>query len=312
MSFFSRGALVAATVLAVVEVAPANTFVDVFILAGQSNANGYGFANQLPSNLSGVQTDVALRWYDVPYQQTTGLYRTDPSGDKWGSLSPNLRPNKGTYLVGPDISMGRTLADHLDNEVAILKVASDGTGLAAAWNPIGTGGTDYMFKYLAGEIKSAFDALAALDKTPVFKAMFWVQGETDSDSLAAANAYETNLRNLISAIRAETGEANLPFILSEVRNYGQDYRAQVVNAQVAVSTGPSRLPYTYMVDTDALSYYASTPYHYDTNGQVALGNDLANMYLANLPEPTSAVLVVAGAVALCRRRRQPVPDAAQQ
>src|SRR5512139_1017353 len=114
--------------------------VRVFLVAGQSNAVGCGSdAGLLPPELYAPQPDV-LFWFE---EGSWGSVH-DPArrirSDGWVPLQFQSDPVYGTFGsvvngFGPEIKLGRVLADSLAADVAVLKFAINATSLATDWDP---------------------------------------------------------------------------------------------------------------------------------------------------------------------------------
>jgi len=190
------------------ETSLATTPVKVFLLGGQSNMDGRASQGGLPAALQNPQFDVLL------YTRTG----TPGIGGTLTFLQPgSFRTDGSGNLFGPEVTLGRTLADALPGEnFALIKHALGGTDLENDWDP-STGPTYAAFK---NTVADGLTALAAAGHTTEIAGMLWLQGERDvvvSD--AFANAYEANLTAFIGDVRNEYGEAfaaaALPFVIPE-------------------------------------------------------------------------------------------------
>jgi hypothetical protein len=141
-------------------------------------------------------------------------------------------------------------------------------------------------------------------KSPEIAGMIWMQGETDAQNIATANAYEVNLKNLITHVRSDFDSPNMRFVLGRITTFYDSKpaggNATVRSSQVSVGCD---FPNTAWIDTDDLQWAYDA--HYGTQGQIELGIRFANAMVA--PEPSSWVLVGSGlfmaAGYLCRKRR---------
>ncbi|MFW5841288.1 MAG: sialate O-acetylesterase, partial [Planctomycetota bacterium] len=142
-----------------------------------------------------------------------------------------------------------------------------------SWHPSVPG---QMYADLVVKLDATLTDIRANGDTPVIRAMFWMQGEQDAKAsnihagLApppqpeAANNYDVYLKDLIAAVRGETGAANLPIIIGETTlgddpditypisdyntPYGEmDYTPIIQAKQAAVAAGD---PWAVLVDTD--------------------------------------------------------------
>src|SRR5262249_11243966 len=184
----------------------------VLVLAGQSNAVGYGAdASLLPPELYAPQTDVRF-WYDVGI---TILGTPGPRIDSGNQFVPLQFQSNALIFggvahgFGPEIKLGRVLADALPTDIAIVKFAIGGSSLAVDWDPATPGS---YYDQMTDDVTLALAALGAMGDTGRVRGFFWMQGEADSQNLAQATAYEANLTNLIQRVRTDLGDPMLPFV----------------------------------------------------------------------------------------------------
>ena len=249
--------------------AAAATVAHLLIVAGQSNAVGYGAnANQLPANLFKVQRD-------IPYQYNiSGLPpTTDFTGLRWlpGTSGASVFPK----FCGPEMSLARAIADAAPGtQFVVVKVAYNGTSLAYDWDPLRPGS---LYFTLTQAVSDAQADLSARGMTSVVDGMFWMQGESDAISLDSANAYQANLTAFIADCRAAFNAPQMPFVLGRINQVaGWAYGPTVRAAEVAVADAD---PLADWVDTDALPLFVDNV-HYTGTGEVTLGNEMATAYLA--------------------------------
>ncbi|MEM9346888.1 MAG: sialate O-acetylesterase [Planctomycetota bacterium] len=252
----------------------------VFLLGGQSNMDGRGATSGLPPALQGSQTDVLL------YED--------------GSLG-SLQPNGAQF--GPEITFGRALADaNPSDSFVLIKYAVGGTDLHGDWDP--SGGLEY--NAFASTVTNGLAALADAGHSYEIAGMLWTQGENDARD-GEAGAYEANLANFIASIRGSYG-ADLPFFLSRLSS-GQtdlpiDQLALVRTAQDNVAAADAS---AFLIDTESFSL-KNDELHFDSDGQIALGEAFAEAYLNSIPEPSSLALLGIGGVFLAGRRKNQVAE----
>ena len=256
---------------------------DLYILAGQSNMDGYAYASGLPPSLAVGQEDVALYW----------------SGNRaWTALQPaTYAINYGWDCFGPEVTFGRFMADlDPDQPVALIKHAVGGTGLYDYWYP-GTSREDGSQGVGYHDLLATFDAATAeLDAEGVawrVAGLLWMQGESDALADAGiAAAYEGNLTRFIARARADFEAPDMPFVIGKIHcptcTYGDVVRA----AEDAVAEADEAV---FAFDTDDLPINADN-IHYDAPGQRALGERFAQAMLG-LPLSPSAqpAFVLSGA-----------------
>jgi hypothetical protein len=239
----------------------------VFLFAGQSNMVGHGNTKDLPEELAGEAENV------FQLRRKT-----------WQPYTP-----KGSF--GPELAFMREMSKAWPGQkLGFIKVATGGTSLLD-WDPDWTqekaditGGkkTAYYTK-LTEQIKQARE-----QQDFEIVGMLWMQGGRDTKFEEAAKLYEENFRNFVARIRADTGVPDLPFLFGRT-SYpgprgglgGHPHLALVQAAQEAVADEDKNI---VMVATKGLPTRGDN-IHYDTKGQLELGQRLAKAYLKMLEEP---------------------------
>ena len=245
----------------------------VYLIGGQSNANGRGDAAQLPASLAAPQGDVHFYWHRT--QRTTNVGHL--AEDKWIALAPGSGHGQTDPVYpkefGPEISFGRACADaHQGSKIAIIKYSHGGSNLHKQWAEGGP-----MYKTFVSTTRAALAALTAADHTYELRGMIWQQGESDTDAKkGAAAAYRNNLASLISRVRDDlAGGKPLPFTIGGL--------SDSQNADVAIpGTGwhtvrqaqedaAKNIPKVGFVNTDGFATRKGEAIHFNHEGQIALG-----------------------------------------
>lgn len=255
----------------------------VYLLGGQSNADGRPVATGLPTspvNLQEPQDDVDF----YPRDTLT-------------TLRPATLFSGGGVKFGPEITLGRRLSGSLGGRkgirVAILKYAVGGTNLAVDWKAGGdatTTGDGPRYASFQQTIANGLIALAAKYPNAVLEleGMVWVQGESDANATRAAS-YGANLAAFIADVRA-TYEPDLPFVVTRLSdgqtNLNSSHLATIRAAQFTVADADSLTAWT---DTDGFGL-AGDNLHFDAIGQQQLGNATGGSLLSILPFTKNAVL----------------------
>ncbi|HEY2071236.1 MAG TPA: sialate O-acetylesterase [Rhizomicrobium sp.] len=233
--------------------------VDVFLIAGQSNALGEGDSTQAPTVTNG---DVFQYFNNV---LTTG---NDPVG--------------GAHTGSAWPAFGNVYYTLNNRRVVLVPFAFASTAQQASadagfgnWAAGGTLLTDSMI-----ELDRAMNALTSAGYTPAFKGVLWSQGETDSEALnsnkagVTAQGYEDALKAMLAAYRAHYG-ATMPFYLfktgTQVGASDAGYHA-IREAQEDVGQSD---PYTYVVFRNAYDFWwrtlMSNAIHYTQTGYNEMG-----------------------------------------
>lgn len=258
---------------------PAPVVRDVWILAGQSNMDGYSYVSGLPPSWRIADPRVPLYW----------------SG--WGEFR-SLEPTSfgGSYLTGPEVSFGHTLAD-AGHTVALVKHAVGGTDLAYYWNP-GLSNTDPSVGAGWATLVTSMDAaerqLNSSGEDWRWAGFVWMQGESDAMDLGMADAYASNLAHLIVRVREQTSAAALPVVIGLISTESYwVYASTVRDAQRAVADADSAVVY---VETDDLPRNVLDLPHYDGVSNRVLGERFATAAvsgadIAAAPSPQAAMVV---------------------
>lgn len=236
--------------------------VDVYLIAGQSNAVGH--APEAPPE--------ALAKQDVPYE--FWIHSGSPTLVAEPMELQTLRPYWPLYQwssYGPELSLAHALEQRGRN-VAVVKVAQGGVN-AFAWQPGVTG----LFDQLVWSAREMAADLTARGDEPRIAGLVWVQGEAD----AAQNAwtrdnYDRHLRTLFNELRGQLGP--FPIVLNRLHSgldpaafpYG-DHIRQVQDELAAT------LPDVGVVRVDGLPLN-SDGVHFAGATQIALGRLAANWF----------------------------------
>jgi hypothetical protein len=270
--------------------------IEVFIIAGQSNAEGGAFiGDATPANQAAFGPDYAPITYSFHYEN-------DPNPDVVGAFG-NLRTNSGYH--GWEISAGRTLDAALPGkEIAIMKYTAGGTDLANDWNPTLTNLYDDFISYINLQV-----AELQLTHTEVsLTGLLWHQGEGDADEIPAL-AYGSNLVNFFDAVRIDLNAPELNFVAGKLNQTGSwalsnDWEDDI-NAGIQ-SAADTHAYIATITTTDDIQLQPDS-LHYHSNGHIELGQRMADSFIQNfiIPEPSTLTLILLGSATLFRRRRTP-------
>ncbi|MGX7727613.1 sialate O-acetylesterase [Rhodococcus sp. 5G237] len=243
---------------------------DIVVLAGQSNTG------------SGDGYDAMLDWTDPRVQQ----FANQANATYYRKTIPAQDPLAHYTSMGPGrVSLATTFAKLYaaaippNRRVLIVPCGRGSTSFDApsndyTWNPSNTTATVNLYNEAVAQVKAA---LAAHPNSRV-AAILWHQGEGDSGSLTAANAYQGRFDALIDGFRAEFG-ASVPFILGQMN---PDRIAEHVAANP--TTSGYSIVNSVHIDTPRRKHYTAFAYgptgmyngpdekiHYNAAGQRVLG-----------------------------------------
>jgi hypothetical protein len=228
--------------------------IKVFILAGQSNMQGFGFISAgkdgdleyAAKNGFGYLKDADGKWAE---RKDVFYYHKSGDNAKACTLSVDTvkKVYRGNPSVGPELAFGHVLGQHFDEDVLLIKCAWGGQPLGGSFRPPSSGpmadGTspDYMgtkYKAVLTETKEVLDNLKK--HFPTLKSdqyeiagFFWHQGWNDGCNKQFTAEYETNMVNFVKDMRKDLKLPNLPFIIATSGMGGKGNG--VVSAQIAAA-----------------------------------------------------------------------------
>jgi len=242
--------LLVAVVLCPFRAVVAEEPVQVFILCGQSNMCGHGKTEMgldpEASEKAGRTIEVegglgSLRRMVNDDSKTFGHDGTNPLIDVDGEWlvrkdvyvysRVNESTKKGAHTTrfgkgswnGPEYGFGQVVGNAIDKDILIIKIARGGTSLARDWRPPTAvkkrgGEVGPMWKQMQTEVGQVLKNLGT--EFPNFAGrpyeivgFAWHQGFNDAVSKDLSPEYEENLVDLIGDVRAEFGNADLPFVI---------------------------------------------------------------------------------------------------
>lgn len=237
----------------------------VVILAGQSNMDGRNDINLAPAPLREIQPRVRIQYNDYTWRQM----RAGNSG---------FARQTGELLWGPELSFGTSIAPALPGaeQIYLLKSSRGGTNMKH-WVRDGA-----QYKLLQKRIAKLRKDIAKRD--PQFIGLVFMQGESDADSEATADAYEANLTAFIAAVRAELNEPALPVVIGQVYTGEGAFKPERIGKiHAAQARVAAAVPRVRLVPTDDLKLKDHV--HYDPASAAVLGERFAAALVELLEKP---------------------------
>jgi hypothetical protein len=290
--------------VAVIGVAPLSSWdgflfadqpIDVFIIAGQSNAVG---ADAPAPDLEhqDIDDNILLWWRsgDPPPDKHDSVsdgwqnLQAQPKGDP---ILPRSHPTRqwGNYThaeggFGPEVGFARQVAKQQKTHVAVVKVAFSGTHVEGDWQPEGVQPNEIdwrnshgaCFRSLIQEYGRAVKELEKRGWQPTARALVWVQGESDANA-ARAPSYEENLAKMLNALRKAIDAPNLVALLginTQFSHGKNKFVPQIVAAQKRLAAKTNLAIY---VDTNGAT--TANPAHFDAAGTLDVGRRFAKAWL---------------------------------
>ncbi|MCH2572144.1 MAG: sialate O-acetylesterase [Planctomycetes bacterium] len=272
----------------------------VYYLGGQSNMDGYGTVNELPSDLKNRQPDVPI------YHGSTAPDGAPLDGRGiWAPMSPGHgvgftsdgESNRYSNRFGVELSFAKRLQQLYPNRnIAIIKYSRGGTsidreaaGTYGCWEadffqPEATHPEINQYDHFLATVRGAFTERDidgdGKDDVLIPSGIVWMQGESDAEfTEAIANRYSANLKRLMDLIRAALRTDDLPVAVGRISDSRQSDNGRVWDygdiirreqARYSASDSHARL----VVSTDDYGY--CDPWHYDSAGYLDLGVQFAN------------------------------------
>ena len=259
--------------------------VQVYIIAGQSNAAGYN--NIVEYQKGRVEfPGKLLSQRKVLYWHWAG--KGQPNS--WGVLGVS---EKGSF--GPEISFAYELSRAMPNErIAIIKCAAGGTGIARSvdysdyipalanfddkgnnWHwPTENRQAGVLYKKLIDNVREAVSALELDGLQYELAGCIWMQGEHEAGiSLKMAKDYEGLLAGFISSVRADLKAPSLPFAIGKVNSHSWAFGGIARDGQASYCREDKN---AILVETTDLPREGSGGLaHFDADGMVELGGRFA-------------------------------------
>ena len=174
---------------------------DLFLLAGQSNAQGWmGDAAQYPQDPQGIDGSIRFYWVTPGHSSSSNAWTT-------------LRAQGGRFKAGHfglEVSLARALKE-AGYQPAVFKYSLGSTSLAANWKGPGQHG---MYDRMVTELDRAVSLLRKEGQQVNFRGFVWIQGESDAATPELADAYKPRLKALLDDLRQNvTKNPDLAIIL---------------------------------------------------------------------------------------------------
>jgi hypothetical protein len=250
---------------------------DLWIIAGQSNAAGYGRGPVCDPPELGVHLLRNDERWDIA---------AHPLNDPTGSTHPNreaANPGHSPYLC-----FARALRAALGSPIGLIQTALGGSALSA-WNPAENPDAPLYYNLIHCVNRAGGRV----------RGMVWYQGESDCNP-AAAPTYERRFADFIARLRGDLHRPALPVLVAQLNRYTapigpDDHRAWSIVREAQRQA--RQLGHVAVVPT--LDLPLSDAIHTSADGNLTLGHRTARAALAlvyrrggyaHAPEIQSAVL----------------------
>jgi hypothetical protein len=199
----------------------------------------------------------------------------------WVNLAETTFSKRRDMQFGPEMNFSHRMSRaYPDHQIRIIKTSAGGTKLCKHWLPDST-----MYNRFITNINNAMSEMENSKEPYEICGMLWMQGESDSETVEMADAYEENLEAFFKAIREETDKPDLTIVMGRITSkllletpWVFAYTPLVQKAQEAVAQEDQNV---FIINTDKLSTLWDNT-HYDTKGQLKLGRKMAQIMLKEI------------------------------
>lgn len=175
--------------------------IDLFVLAGQSNMLGYrGDASFYPADTEKLDDLIEFYWVAPGLSSSNG---------KW----THMQPQGGLFRKGHfglEVSFARGLLQ-TGIRPYIFKYSVGSTSLAKNWLAPGQHG---LYDDMVAELQKAIALQEQAGNKVKIRALIWVQGESDAETIEMAKEYRSRLSKLLRDFRERVSKnPRLPIVL---------------------------------------------------------------------------------------------------
>jgi sialate O-acetylesterase len=259
---------------------------DIWVLAGQSNMEGYGrIRKEYVANPRIAVFNLRNEWKPaVPPTHTVTAAAAPVFKKLIFEINPTLTEKDWAHWVesqkdrpiggvGPDLSFAESIVSATGRNVVLLPCALGGTSLSH-WNPA---------RRDEGEASLYGNMLARIKKVGGrVKGVLWYQGESQANR-AAAETFEKDFLNFVDNVRRDVGDPELPFLYVQIGRFcyenhdSEPFWKSVQEKQRIVRT---QRPNLWVVP--AVDLPLDDMIHVGAAGQERLGRRLAEVALTHI------------------------------
>jgi len=253
--------------------------VRVFVLAGQSNMEGFGTiedAENDPGSLTDViRNDVNGNWSEI---WDAGDWATVEGVSLYfariaDTIRTKVTVGQGAYpdLIGPELMFAHQLDDYYDDPVLIIKTAWGGKSLAVDFRPPSAEGeTGDSYAAMIKTVQDVTHTLGAefpdLGQSDYeISGFVWFQGWNDGESDSFLNEYESNLHHLVNDIRHDLEKPNLPVVIASSGQGGFERSNDlwVRSMQNIIAVAQENVGCNDSLYGGRVGFVDTTPYYFD-------------------------------------------------
>ena len=230
--------------------------VDLFIWAGQSNAQGWmGDAKRYPADPDSLDQHIMLNYTFI---DSTG------SNGKWIQMGPQ----EGRFPLGhfgPEVSFSREIK-MAGYYPYIFKYTKGSTSIYNDWKRPGQGG---MYDSMVKDLMIAVSTLEQAGVKVIIRGFIWIQGESDAENDKMAHEFEDNLIKIIAELKKVTDNNGLKVILGVDEQHPWVFeRPIVVEAQKNIAALDPNVSFTSMIGLPKADATHLTPHGLMEHGKI--------------------------------------------
>lgn len=267
--------------------------ISVVLLGGQSNMEGNAWHEYLKSDTNYAEYLTGYDGIKMSYVNHEDDASTAPDFQKVRIGYGGARSNPENTF-GPDLGMAKALHDGgYDGKVVFIKFAIGDT----SFYPRDDSGRNWransgkLYKGLVTYVNSCLDKLSESYNVSL-DAICWMQGESDTKSQKAVDAYENSVKDFVNSLRNEFSQYNSEFMFYDAFiNWPYEWefnRPSLIN-DIKEKLAEDNLHYS-VIDTIAAKLTCDKePYgnvdlaHFDAASAIKLGQLFAQAYMRDYP-----------------------------
>ena len=284
--------------------ASAQNVVDVYFIAGQSNAGNLGEINSYDvQGYNGYNAADFNQQVEAGFTLSFGRIRdrsgffSDGTPRVGGPVTEFVENFVETELDATNYAVDNIavqLNAEFGNDIGIFSYGRNGRALAnitdESWFPgtVSNPFNDELYGYFQdwsqdrlNEIEAGADGLVgtADDQVANVQGIFWFQGENDSVDAGAIADYQTNFENLIARFRADFNNPELAIVASHIRNLNAN-DAGINQAIDAVAASDEFVSAIDISDASTYTPVSASDVHLNAEGFLVIANDFAEQMIA--------------------------------
>ncbi len=196
----------------------------VFILAGQSNMEGYGQVHGLePGTLERAVGEIDSLGHLISGNSWNTFpgcwihYNEGNTNLKVGDLSIGFGKED---KIGPELGFGTVMDEYYDDQILVIKAAYGGRSIYHHFRSPSSGSVGDWYTLMIDDIQEALDDLPLnfpqYDSTEGYEIVGfgWHQGWSDADSREIAEQYSVLLANFIRDIRVDLAAPDMKVVIA--------------------------------------------------------------------------------------------------